>query len=177
MKLAQSDLRRRFLNFVNVFLLFRDYLALEKGGTLHLKHFNTLYSRMQVWLKLAHWFWRRFPNFVNIFSIFRYYLPVALIWTNMNLLYPKMLCDKFGWNRLSGPGEENEHVKGLLQRQQWQQQRRLTTDRFWSKKLNWAFGLGELLTWNGKMSLQYYIFRNICRLEFIYTNLTNHNKR
>ena len=30
----------------------------------------------QVWLKLAHWFWRRsFYNFVNVFPLFLYYLP------------------------------------------------------------------------------------------------------
>ena len=31
----------------------------------------------QVWLKLAHWFWRRrFFNFVNVFSLFLNYLPL-----------------------------------------------------------------------------------------------------
>ena len=50
------------LNFVNTFLLFRNYLPLEKGETLYLKQIefpspkDALY---QVWLKLAHWFWRR----------------------------------------------------------------------------------------------------------------------
>ena len=29
------------------------------------------------------------------------------IWTNLNPLYPRMLCAKFSWNWLSGPGEEN----------------------------------------------------------------------
>ena len=62
LKMAQWFLRRRFLNFVNVFSLFRNYLPLEKGGALHL---NKLESRSakdalcQVWLKLAQWFWRR----------------------------------------------------------------------------------------------------------------------
>ena len=55
LKLAQW-FWRRFLNFVNVFSLFHNYLPLEKGGALHL---NTLESPSakdalcQVWLKLA----------------------------------------------------------------------------------------------------------------------------
>ena len=36
LKLAQWFWRRRFLNFVNVFSLFRNCLPLEKGGALHL---------------------------------------------------------------------------------------------------------------------------------------------
>ena len=35
-KLAQWFWRKRFLNFVNVFSLFRNYLLLEKGWALHL---------------------------------------------------------------------------------------------------------------------------------------------
>ena len=51
-----------------------------------------------------------------------------------------MLCAKFGWNWPSGSGEEDENVKSLQQRQQRQ---RRTTDKFWSEKLTWAFGLGN----------------------------------
>ena len=36
LKLAQWFWRRRFLNFINVFSLFRNYLPLEKGRALHL---------------------------------------------------------------------------------------------------------------------------------------------
>ena len=36
LKLAQWFRRRRFIIFVNVFLLFHNYLPLEKGGALHL---------------------------------------------------------------------------------------------------------------------------------------------
>ena len=36
LKLAQWFWRRRFVNFVNVFSLFRNYLHLKKGGALHL---------------------------------------------------------------------------------------------------------------------------------------------
>ena len=53
LKLAQWFRRRRFLNFVNVFSLFRNYLPLEKGGALHL---NKLESPSP---KFGWWFWRR----------------------------------------------------------------------------------------------------------------------
>ena len=56
--------------------------------------------------------------------------------------HPRMLCAKIGWNWLSGSGEEDENVKSLRQ----QRQRRQTTDKFWSEKLTWAFGSGELKT-------------------------------
>ena len=38
---------------------------------------------------------------------------VPFIWTNLNLLHPRMLCAKFGWNWPSGSGEEDENVKSL----------------------------------------------------------------
>ena len=66
LKLAQWFWRRRFLNFVNVFSLFRNYLPLEKGGALCLNKLesplpkNDLY---QVLLKLAQCFWRGEEDF------------------------------------------------------------------------------------------------------------------
>ena len=54
--------RRRFLNFVNLFSLFPNYLLLEKGGALHLNKLESPLPKdalCQVWLKLAQWFWRR----------------------------------------------------------------------------------------------------------------------
>ena len=64
-----------------------------------------------------------------------------------------MICAKFDWNWPSGSGEEDENVKSLRQRQRQRQQRRRTTDKFWSEKLTWAFGSGEL-----KMNLQWFRF-------------------
>ena len=79
LKLAQWLLRRRFLNFINVFSLFRYYLPLEKGVVLHLSKLEFPSPKdalCLVWLKLALLFLRRFLKFVNVFSLFRYYLPL-----------------------------------------------------------------------------------------------------
>ena len=46
LKFAQWFLRRRFLNFVNVFSLFRDHLPLEKGVALHFDKLESLYPRI-----------------------------------------------------------------------------------------------------------------------------------
>ena len=66
-------LKRRFLNFVNVFSVFRNYLPSEKGSALHWhKH-----ALCQIQLKLTKWFWRkRFLNFFNVFSLFHNYVPL-----------------------------------------------------------------------------------------------------
>ena len=95
-------------------------------------------------------FWRRglFFNSVNVFSLFRNYLPLgkdkALHFNKpeSNPLHPRMLFAKFGWNWTSGSGEEDENGESL---RHWQRQRRRrSTDKFWSEKLTWAFGSGEL---------------------------------
>ena len=153
LKLAQW-FWRRFFHFVNVFSVFRNYLPLEKGRALHLNKTQSPSPKdalCQVWLKLALWFWRR--RFFLISSMyFGYFINISpwkrawpFIWTKLNPLHPRMLCAKFGWNWLSGSGEEGENVKSLWrqQRQRRQPQRR-TTDKFWSEKLPWAFGSGEL---------------------------------
>ena len=61
LKLVQWFLGR-FLNFKNVFLLFRYYLPLEKGGALHLNKLEPPSAKdalCQVRLKLVQWFLRR----------------------------------------------------------------------------------------------------------------------
>ena len=99
------------------------------------------------------WYWLSgsgkevFLNFVYVFSLFRNYLPLEkagpFIWKNLNPLHPRMLCAQFGWNWPSGSREEDENVNSLRRRQRRQ---RRTTDKFWSEKLTWAFGSGELKT-------------------------------
>ena len=46
LKLAQWFWRRRFFNFVNVLMLFHNYVPLEKGMVLHLINLKTLHPRM-----------------------------------------------------------------------------------------------------------------------------------
>ena len=84
-------------------------------------------------------------DFQNSFMYFRYFVIISpwkrawpFIWLNSNLLHPRMLCAKFGWNWSRGSGEEEENVKSL------QRQRRQTADKLWSEKPIWAFGSGEL---------------------------------
>ena len=71
--------RERFLNVVNVFSLFHDYLPLEKGMALQQNKLEFPLSKdalYQVRLKLAQWFWRRrFLIILNMILHFRYYLP------------------------------------------------------------------------------------------------------
>ena len=58
LKLARWFWRRRFLNLVNVFSLFLNYLPFEKGGALHLNKLDSKDALCQVWLKLAQWICR-----------------------------------------------------------------------------------------------------------------------
>ena len=54
--------RRRFLNFVDVFSLFYNYLSLENGVALQLNKNKSPSPKdafCQVWLKLVQGFWRR----------------------------------------------------------------------------------------------------------------------
>ena len=73
---------------------------------------------------------------------FNYYLPfekgVALHLNKRESPSPKYaLCQV---------GLVDENVKSLRQRQQPRRRQRLTTDKFWSEKLTWAFGSGDLKT-------------------------------
>ena len=70
--LAQWFQRRRCFSFLNVFLLVRNCLPLEKGLTVQLNKIESPSPNnalCQVWLKLAQWFLRRFFNFVNVFLL------------------------------------------------------------------------------------------------------------
>ena len=58
-----------------------------------------------------------FFYFVNVFSPFRNYLPFdrggALYWNKIESPHPRMLCAKFGWNWLSGSGEEDFLISSM----------------------------------------------------------------
>ena len=68
-----------FLNFVNVlivFLLFRNYIPLEKYWALHLNKLESSSYPRRHCAKFG-WKWHGgFLNFVNVFSLFRNYLPL-----------------------------------------------------------------------------------------------------
>ena len=108
-------LRRRFLNFINVFSLFRNYLPLEKVGALCLYKFeypSTNDTLCQVWLKLAQWFCRKGDFYISSMN-FHYFVIISplkrtgpFIWTNLNPLHPMMHCARFCWNWSSCSGEE-----------------------------------------------------------------------
>ena len=91
----------------------KQYLLYENLLVLHLKKLKSPSPKDALckdWLKLAQWSWRRgFLDFVNVFSliIFPWKRAGPFIWINLNLLHPKTLCAKFGWNWLSGSGEED----------------------------------------------------------------------
>ena len=137
---------RRFFNFVNVFLLFHNYLPLEKGGALLLKNFESPSSKdalCQVWLKLAQWLWIRFLDFVNVFSLFGNYLPLEKGWAlHLNKLQSPSLKEGFCqvWLKLAQ----------WFWRRGWKCEKFTTTttttptDKFWSEMLARAFGSGEL---------------------------------
>jgi hypothetical protein len=71
--------RRRFLKMFSVFLLFHNYLPLERVNPLHLNKLESPSPKddlCQVWLKLAQWFWRRFLNDYTPILHFCNYLPL-----------------------------------------------------------------------------------------------------
>ena len=102
------------LTWHSLITLFCYYLPLKEDLTLHFNIFETLIHKdtlCRVWFKLAMWFLRRrFLKVVNVFSLCDYYLPWKnawpLIWTNLNSLYPRILCAMFGWNWQGGSGED-----------------------------------------------------------------------
>ena len=143
-------MRRRFVEFVNIFSLFRKYLHFEQGVALHLKK-KIPFTRWWFVLSLVEIDQvvlekKIFTYCQNIFCYFAVISPWTwawpFIWTNLNILYPRMLCVKFGWNWPCGSREEDKNVKSLRtdgQTDIW------TTDDRQSEELTWAFSSGEVL--------------------------------
>ena len=99
---SSGSWKEDFFNFVNVFLLFRNYLPLDIGGALHLNKLESPSPKdtlCQVWLKLTQWFLRR-----------------------------RWKCEKFTTTTTTPTTTTT------------------TTDKYWSEKLTWTFGSGELKT-------------------------------
>ena len=75
LKLAQWFWRRGFFNFVDVFLLFHNYLPLDGGGALCLKKLKSPSPKdalCLVWLKFTQRFWRRRFLISSIFVSFAF---------------------------------------------------------------------------------------------------------
>ena len=115
LKLVQWFWRRRFLNFVNVFSLFRNYLPLEKGGPFICSNLNPLQPRMLCAKSGWNWLSGSGEEVFLISSMYFHYFQIIFpwkragpfIWIKLNPLHPRMLCAKFGWNWPSGSGEED----------------------------------------------------------------------
>ena len=103
------------------FLYFVIISPWKGAGPFLWTNLNLLHSRMHC-AKFG-WNWLSGPGeeaFLILSMYFRFFVIISpwkkagpFIWTNLNPLYPKMLCAKFGWNWPSGSGEEDENVKSL----------------------------------------------------------------
>ena len=110
-----------FFNFINVFSLFSNLLSLKKGGLLIWTHLNPLHPRILCAMFGWNWFSGSGEEDFLISSMcFLYFIIISpwkrvgpFIWTNLNPLYPRMLCAKFGWNWPRGSRKEDENVKSL----------------------------------------------------------------
>ena len=70
------------------------------GHIAHLrKQFKSINTYDYIMTLIKRWKNKNIINFMRIYWFF--------IWTNLNPLHPRMLCAKFGWNWLSGSGEED----------------------------------------------------------------------
>ena len=113
---------------------------------------------------MAQWFSRK--DYLMYFRYIKIISPLKragpFIWTNLNPIYPRMLCAKFDWNWSSGSGGEDANVKCLQQR--WQ---RRTTDKFWSEMLTWAFGTMKktIVLWNNQWYYTTNYGKNYCTMD------------
>ena len=111
--LTQRFWRKRFLNIFKTFLLFHYYLPLKE--LFIWTNLISLYT-MMLCAKFG-WNWpsRSGEEDFKIFWIEIYYFVTIspwsrawpFIWTNLNPLYPRMLCAKFGKNLPNGFREED----------------------------------------------------------------------
>ena len=103
----------------SVFLLFRNYLPLERDNPLHLYKFEFPQPKddlCQVWLKLALWFWRRrFLNDCAPILHFCNYLPLE---EDLALYL----------NKLESPSPKDDLCQVWLKLAQWFWRRRFLND-------------------------------------------------
>ena len=106
--------------FVNIFLLFHNYLPLERAGPFIYSNLNSLNPRMHCAKFGWNWPWgsgeEDFFFRQCIFTI-SYLSPLgkerAYHLNKLESLSPKNTFAKFGWNWHSGSGEEDKIVKSL----------------------------------------------------------------
>ena len=106
-----------FVNFINVFSQFRNYLHLEKSRDLQtwIPCTQGCIVSSLVEIVSGQWFWRRrfflFPQcfFCYLVIISSWKRAGPFIWTNFNTLriHWRKLCAKFVWNWASGSGGED----------------------------------------------------------------------
>ena len=108
LKLAQWFWGKRFLNFVDVFLQFRNNFPLKRAGPFIWTNLNLVHARMHC----AKFGWHSPSGSIEedfeISSMYFLYFVIispwkraeSFIWTNLNTLHPTMLCAKFGWKLL-----------------------------------------------------------------------------
>ena len=114
LKLAQWLWRRRYLNFVNIFSIFQNYLLLGKGLVLPLNNLEGPSPRdelLQIWLKFHGWF----GNFVNVFSLFRNSLKWAKNPGNLDKFAISQRClksqEQISWKQKKDLVQRNVHVQ------------------------------------------------------------------
>ena len=105
---------RRFLDFVNVFLLFCNHLPVKKGWPYIWTNFNTLHPRM-LCAKFG-WNWpigSWEDDFLISSMYFCYFVHISpwkkawpFMWINLKLLHPRILCANFGQNWPNGSWEK-----------------------------------------------------------------------
>ena len=67
----------------------------------HMAHLRKQFKSINIYDYIITLIKGRKKNIIDFKRIYWFF-----IWRNLNPLHPRMLCDKFGWNWLSGSGEE-----------------------------------------------------------------------
>ena len=109
---------------------------------------NSLHPRMLSAKFGWNWLSSGEEDFLILSMYFHYFVIISpwkraepCIWRNLNPLYQRMLCVKFGWNRPSGSGEEMKMWKWRTDRQtdgQTDDRRQVIRKAHLSFQLRWA---------------------------------------
>ena len=136
-----------FLKFFNVFLLFPNYLPLEKDGPLHSNKLEFPLPKnalCQVFLKLAKWFLRRSIFF--ILSMYLHYFVIISPWKRAGPSFEQNWIPFTQGCFLPSLVEIGSVVLEEKMKCERIMDRQTRKDR-WSEKLTWAFSSSELKTY------------------------------